>query len=100
LLPDLRGGFASEAIGTLRSLHEAAQLLSTLSFHEEQDVLRRRLAGEYVRPAGCSAATSSKAGVADERVVVVKRGELLRARLFELVGGRRRAPIELLPAGA
>jgi hypothetical protein len=46
----LRGGFASEAIGTLRSLHEAAQRLSTLSFHEEQDVLRRRLAGEYVRP--------------------------------------------------
>lgn len=50
LLHDLRGGFASEAIGTLRALHEASQLLSALSFHEEEDVVRRWLAGEYIRP--------------------------------------------------
>lgn len=50
LLHDLRGGFASEAIGTLRALHEAAQLLSALAFHQEEDVLRRWLAGEYIRP--------------------------------------------------
>jgi hypothetical protein len=50
LLHDLRGGFASEAIGTLRALHEASQLLSALSFHEEEDVVRRWLVGEYVRP--------------------------------------------------
>lgn len=50
LLHDLRGGFASEAIGTLRALHEASQLLSALSFHEEEDVVRRWLAGEYIPP--------------------------------------------------
>ena len=50
LLHDLRGGFASEAIGTLRALHEASQLLSALSFHEEEEVVRRWLAGEYIRP--------------------------------------------------
>jgi hypothetical protein len=48
LLHDLRGGFASEAIGTLRALHEASQLLSALSFHEEEDVVRRWLAGEFI----------------------------------------------------
>jgi hypothetical protein len=50
LLHDLRGGFASEAMGTLRSLHEAAQLLSALAFHDDEDLLRRWLAGEYIRP--------------------------------------------------
>jgi hypothetical protein len=50
LLHDLRGGFTSEAIGTLRALHEASQLLSALSFHEEEDVVRRWLAGEFIRP--------------------------------------------------
>jgi hypothetical protein len=50
LLHDLRGGFASEAIGTLRALHEASQLLSALSFHEEEEVVQRWLAGEFIRP--------------------------------------------------
>jgi hypothetical protein len=50
LLHDLRGGFASEGIGTLRALHEASQLLSALSFHEEEEVVRRWLAGEFIRP--------------------------------------------------
>lgn len=50
LLHDLRGGFASEAIGSLRALHEASQLLSALSFHEEEEVVRRWLAGEFIRP--------------------------------------------------
>lgn len=50
LLHDLRGGFASEGIGSLRALHEASQLLSALSFHEEEEVVRRWLAGEFIRP--------------------------------------------------
>ncbi len=50
LLHDLRGGNASEAIGSLRALHEASQLLSALSFHEEEEVVRRWLAGEFIRP--------------------------------------------------
>jgi hypothetical protein len=50
LLHDLRGGFASEGIGTLRALHEASQLLSALAFHLEEDVVRRWLAGDYIRP--------------------------------------------------
>jgi hypothetical protein len=50
LLHDLRGGFASEAIGSLRALHEASQLLSALSFHEEDEVVRRWLNGEFIRP--------------------------------------------------
>jgi hypothetical protein len=50
VLHDLRGGFASEAAGSLRALHEAVQLLSALAFHEEEDAVRRWLAGEYVPP--------------------------------------------------
>ncbi len=50
LLHDLRAGFCSESDGTLRSLHEAVQLLSALSSHLEEDAVRRWLAGEWVRP--------------------------------------------------
>lgn len=50
VLHDCRGGFTSEAIGTLRSLHEAVQLLHAVAFHEEEALVRRWLAGEYIRP--------------------------------------------------
>ena len=50
LLHDLQGGFASEAVGTLRALHEAVQLLAALAFHLEDDAARRWLAGEWIRP--------------------------------------------------
>lgn len=50
LLHDLGGGFASEAVGTLRGLHEAVQLLAALAFHLEEDAARRWLAGEWIRP--------------------------------------------------
>ncbi len=68
LLHDLRGGFASEAIGTLRALHEAAQLLSALAFHEEEDVLRRWLAGDYIAPWEARAVQGRKQALADERM--------------------------------
>jgi hypothetical protein len=50
LLHDLRGGFCSEADGTLRALHEAVQLLFALSSHLEEDAVRRWLSGEWIRP--------------------------------------------------
>ncbi len=68
LLHDLRGGFASEAIGTLRALHEASQLLSALSFHEEEVVVRRWLAGEYIRPREAREVQGRKQALADERM--------------------------------
>ncbi len=69
LLHDLCGGFASEAIGTLRSLHEASQLLSALSYHEEEDVVRRWLGGEYIRPREARDVQRRKQGLALERMV-------------------------------
>lgn len=52
VLNDLRGGFASEADGSLRGLHEVTQLLVALSIAgEEEDALRRWLADEYIKPA-------------------------------------------------
>jgi hypothetical protein len=68
LLHDLRGGFASEAIGTLRALHEASQLLSALSFHEDEEVVRRWLAGEWIRPREVRAVQSRKQALALERM--------------------------------
>jgi hypothetical protein len=68
LLHDLRGGFASEAIGTLRALHEAAQLLSALAFHEEEEVLRRWLEGEYIPPRTARAVQGRKQALALERM--------------------------------
>ena len=68
LLHDLRGGFCSEADGSLRALHEAVQLLDALSFHLEDDDLRRWLAGEWVRPADARAVQGRKSEFADERM--------------------------------
>ncbi len=68
LLHDLRGGFASEAIGTLRSLHEASQLLWELSYHEEEDVVRRWLGGEYIRPVTARAVQRCTQELANERM--------------------------------
>jgi hypothetical protein len=50
VLHDLRGGFTSEAVGTLRSLWEASILLGAVAYHAEEDLLRRWLQGEWVRP--------------------------------------------------
>jgi hypothetical protein len=67
-LHDLRGGFTSEAFGTLRALHEASQLLSALSFHEEEDVVRRWLAGEFIRPREARDVQSHKQDLALQRM--------------------------------
>jgi hypothetical protein len=53
VLHDLRGGFASEAVGTLRSLWEAAMLLAALASSTEDELLRRWLVDDdkgWVRP--------------------------------------------------
>ena len=68
LLHDLRGGFASEAIGTLRALHEASQLLSALAFHEEVEVVRRWLAGDFIRPREVRDVQGRKQAVALQRM--------------------------------
>ena len=68
LLHDLRGGFASEAIGNLRALHEASQLLSALSFHEEEEVVRRWLAGDYIRPRDAREVQGRKQALTLERM--------------------------------
>ncbi|HET8893029.1 MAG TPA: hypothetical protein VFM96_02895 [Gaiellaceae bacterium] len=93
LLHDLRGGFASEAIGSLRSLHEASQLLSALSFHEEDEVVRRWLKGEFVRPREArevqrrkqelALARMAKAGIAPEGGDVVALGREIYGLLSE-----------------
>jgi hypothetical protein len=66
LVHDLEGGFYSEADGTLRSLHEAVQLLSAL--HLEEDDLRRWLAGVWVRPAEARAVQERRQEYANEQM--------------------------------
>ena len=68
LLHDLRGGFASEAVGTLRGLHEAIQLLAALAFHLEEDAARRWLAGEWIRPKEARRIQGRKQAFAAERM--------------------------------
>lgn len=68
LLHDLRGGFASEAVGTLRGLHEAIQLLAALAFHLEEDAARRWLAGEWIRPKEAREIQGRKQELALERM--------------------------------
>jgi len=68
LIHDLRGGFASEAIGTVRALHEANQLLGALTFHEEEEAVRRWLAGDYVTPQQARTILGSKQALALERM--------------------------------
>jgi hypothetical protein len=66
VLHDLRGGFGSEAAGNARALWEASILLAAVAFHEEEQLLRRWLAGEYVRPFEARAAVERKEALARE----------------------------------
>jgi hypothetical protein len=53
VIHDLRGGFSSEAVGSLRTLYEGTVLLGAIAFHEEEDALRRWLEDgdtSWVRP--------------------------------------------------
>jgi hypothetical protein len=53
VLHDLRGGFTSESVGSLRTLWEAAILLGAVTSEHEEELLRRWLAdedGAWVRP--------------------------------------------------
>jgi hypothetical protein len=68
VLHDLRGGFASEAVGSMRALHEATQLLSAISFHEEEEAVRRWLAGEWIRPRETREIQGRQQTLADERM--------------------------------
>jgi hypothetical protein len=68
LLHDLQGGFAAEAVGTLRALHEAVQLLSALAFHLEDDAARCWLAGEWIRPKDARKIQGRKQELALERM--------------------------------
>jgi hypothetical protein len=68
VLHDLRGGFASEAIATMRSLHEATQLLAAIAFHEEEETVRRWLAGDWIRPREAREVHGRKQALADERM--------------------------------
>jgi hypothetical protein len=68
LLHDMRGGFCSESDGTLRTLHEAVQLLAALAYYREEDDLRRWLRGEWVRPAEARRVLERKQAYADERM--------------------------------
>lgn len=71
VLHDLRGGFSSEAVGTMRALYEATILLGAIAFHEEEDALRRWLADEndaWVRPRQARAVMERKEALARERM--------------------------------
>jgi hypothetical protein len=69
VLHDHRGGFASEAVGTLRSLWEAAMLLTALASSSEDDLLRRWLADEeWVRPSEAREAVVRKEARAHENM--------------------------------
>jgi hypothetical protein len=68
VLHDLRGGFTSEAVGSLRTLFEAAELLGAVAFHAEEDLVRRWLAGEWIRPRDARQAMGRKAALAEQRM--------------------------------
>jgi hypothetical protein len=68
LIHDLRGGFASEAVGTLRALHEGVQLLAALASHLEEDAGRRWLTGEWIRPKEAREIQGRKQELALERM--------------------------------
>jgi hypothetical protein len=68
VLHDLRGGFTSEAIGSLRTLFEAMELLGAVTFHEDDDLLRRWLADEWIRPRDARLAVGRKEALARERM--------------------------------
>jgi hypothetical protein len=56
LLSLVEGGYTAEVLYLGRALHEASRLLSALGDEQEDELLRRWLAGEYVRPAEVRAA--------------------------------------------
>jgi hypothetical protein len=68
VLHDLRGGFTSEAVGSLRSLWEASILLAAVAYHAEEELLRRWLADEWVRPGQAREAVARKEALAQERM--------------------------------
>jgi hypothetical protein len=68
---DLRGGFTSEAVGSLRALFEATVLLGAIAFHEEEEAVRRWLADEdggWVRPGHARSVMERKEALAKERM--------------------------------
>ena len=75
---EMRGGFASEAVGTMRTLHEAVHLVSAVAFSQDEDVARRWLAGEWVRPREAREALGKQAKYTHE---------LMREAGVEPVGG-------------
>lgn len=68
VLHDLRGGFTSEAIGSVRTLFEGAELLMALAYHDETADLRRWLRGEWVRPKTARKVIEAKEDLARERM--------------------------------
>lgn len=52
----------------MRALHEAVQLLNAISFHLEEDAVRRWLAGAWIRPAEAREIQGRKQALADERM--------------------------------
>jgi len=68
ILHDLRGGFTSEAIGSVRALYEATELLAAVAFHEEVDVLRQWLAGEWIREREARTVVGRKEALARDRM--------------------------------
>lgn len=84
VLHDLRGGFTSQATGNVRSMYEAAELLTALSFHREDTDLRRWLAGEWVRPKAAREVMQRKQAAAHERMVEVgevPEGDIMKSGL-------------------
>jgi hypothetical protein len=65
---DCRGGFASEAVGTLRSLHEAVQLLNAVAFHGDETLVRRWLRGDYTPPREARDVQTQQQALALERM--------------------------------
>jgi hypothetical protein len=60
VMHDVEGGFTSEAVGSLRALFEATALLGAVTFHEEDDAVRRWLDGDSIRPKEARAAMGRK----------------------------------------
>jgi hypothetical protein len=68
VLNDFRAGFTSEAIGSVRTLFEAAELLTAIAYHEEENALRRWLDGEFIRPKTAREVVGRKETLARQRM--------------------------------
>jgi hypothetical protein len=70
VLHDLRGGFTSEAVGSLRALYEASVLLGAVAFHGDEDAVRRWLEDDvsWVRPQHARSVMQQKEELAHERM--------------------------------